>query len=256
MPVSEIRKRGWLPETEEIDELEHAVEDLLGLSDISEEPSFAFAARRSNPHQSISPQQMAWLAWVRRRASGQSVEVFDLQKLADTASELVHRIHDPTDLTQLESWFATCGVVLITELPLRSSKLDGVSMFRDDGRAVVGLTSRGDRMDGFIFTLLHECAHLLLGHLDDGAIQVDEDLDANDDFVGIEGDANRQAANWILPEDIVFPAERPTMAVVLDLARRYRVHPSFVIGRIQRQRRDWSIFRRSIPRVRPYLDLA
>jgi hypothetical protein len=45
------------------------------------------------------------------------------------------------------------------------------------------------------------------------------------------------------------------MAAVLELARRHRVHPSFVIGRIQRQRRDWSIFRRSIPRVRPYLDL-
>jgi HTH-type transcriptional regulator/antitoxin HigA len=199
---------------------------------------------------------MAWLAWVRRRASGQMVDVFDPQKLAVAASELVHRIHDPTDLAQLDSWFAACGVVLLTELPLRSSKLDGVSMFLDDGRPAIGLTSRGDRMDSFVFTLLHECAHLLLGHLSGGAIQVDEDLDANDDLTGIEADANRQAANWILPEDLALPIGRPTMAAVLDLARRHRVHPSFVIGRIQRQRRDWSIFRRSIPRVRPYLDLA
>jgi HTH-type transcriptional regulator/antitoxin HigA len=256
VPVSELRKRGWLPETEDIGELEHAVKDLLGLSDISEEPRFAFAARQSDPHQSISAQQMAWLAWVRRRASGQMVDVFDPQKLAVAASELVHRIHDPTDLAQLDSWFAACGVVLLTELPLRSSKLDGVSMFLDDGRPAIGLTSRGDRMDSFVFTLLHECAHLLLGHLSGGAIQVDEDLDANDDLTGIEADANRQAANWILPEDLALPIGRPTMAAVLDLARRHRVHPSFVIGRIQRQRRDWSIFRRSIPRVRPYLDLA
>lgn len=256
VPVSELRKRGWLPETEDINQLELAVKGLLGLSNISDEPSFAFAARRSNPDQSLSPQQMAWLAWVRRRASGQVVEAFDSKKLAETATELVHRIHDPTDLAQLESWLAACGVVLVTELPLRSSKLDGVSMLLDDGRPLVGLTSRGDRMDSFVFTLLHECAHLLLGHLGDGAIRVDEDLDTNDDLAGAEADANRQAADWILPEDIALPAERPTMAAVLDLARRHRVHPSFVIGRIQRKRRDWSIFRRSIPRVRPYLDLA
>jgi HTH-type transcriptional regulator/antitoxin HigA len=255
VPVTELRKRGWLPDTEDIDKLEDAVKDLLGLADINEEPTFAFAARRSNPDQTVSPQQVAWLGWVRRVASRRVVNTFDSQKLSTMAAELVHRIHDPTELGELEGWLAECGVVLVTELPLRSSKLDGVSMFLDDGRPTVGLTSRGDRMDSFVFTLLHECAHLLLGHLEGGGIRLDENLDANDDLAGAEADANRQAAAWILPEDLAVGEERPTMAAVLELARRHRVHPSFVIGRIQRQRRDWSIFRRSIPRVRPYLDL-
>jgi HTH-type transcriptional regulator / antitoxin HigA len=256
VPVAELRKRNWLPDTDDVNELEQAVKDLLGLADISEEPNFAFAARRSNPDQTFSAQQIAWLAWVRRLASHNVVESFDSEKLAATATQLVHRIHDPTDLGNLKDWLGECGVVLVTELPLRASKLDGVSMFLDDGRPAVGLTSRGDRMDSFVFTLLHECAHLLLGHLTDGGIRVDEELEGAGDLAGSEADANKQAADWILPNDIDIPLGRPSMSTVLELARRHRVHPSFVIGRIQRERKDWSILRRSIPRVRPYLDLA
>jgi HTH-type transcriptional regulator / antitoxin HigA len=56
VPVSELRKRGWLPETNDLDQLELAVLDLLGIDDLDKEPTFAVAARRSSTTISFSPQ--------------------------------------------------------------------------------------------------------------------------------------------------------------------------------------------------------
>ena len=256
VPVAELRRRGWLPDTSDLDELESAVKELLGIATLDATPSFAVAARRSNAEKSFTPQQTAWLARVRQIAQNREVRTFDLDAARQLAVGLVHRIHDPTDLADLEAWLADCGVILVNLLPLKSSKLDGASMRLDDGTPVIGLTSRGDRLDGYVFTLLHELAHICLGHLEALGVTTDEEIDLmGADDEGPEAEANRQAGAWILPEDLPLPAGRPTMASVLQIANRYRVHASFVIGRIQRAHDDWTILRRSIPRVRPFVSL-
>lgn len=202
----------------------------------------------------FTPQQTAWLSQFRRLASERRVTRFDARCASVLAADLVHRIHDPTELGLLEHWLADCGVVLITLLSLRSSKLDGAVMMLDDGTPAIGLTGRGDRLDGYVFTLLHELAHLLLGHLDTQGVRADEDLMSSTELTGLEADASRQASEWIFPEDPEIPEGRPPMSTVLQIAGRCRVHPSFVIGRVQWNRDDWGYLRRSIPRVRPYVE--
>ena len=83
----------------------------------------------------------------------------------------------------------------------------------------------------------------------------DEDIDKLAPLSDIEIAANEQAAAWIMPEDAEIPrGRRPTMASVLQFAGRYQIHPSFVIGRIQRAEDDYSLLRRSIAKVRPFVD--
>ena len=230
VPVAELRRRGWLPDTNNLDELEAGVKELLGIATLDATPSFAVAARRSNAEASFTSQQTAWLARVRQIAQDREVRDFDLAATQELASDLVHRIHDPTDLANLEVWFAHCGVILVNLLPLKSSKLDGASMRLDDGTPVIGLTSRGDRLDGYVFTLLHELAHICLGHLESLGVTTDEEIDLmGTDDQGPEAEANQQAGAWILPEDLALPAGRPTMTSVLQIANRYRVHASLVI---------------------------
>jgi HTH-type transcriptional regulator/antitoxin HigA len=255
VPVAELRQRGWLPETSNIEQLEDAVRQFLGTSDLDAGPSFAVAARRSNPNVVFTPQQTAWLARFRWVASGRKVARFDPDKMLALANDLAHRIHDPTDLYRLEEWLAECGVALVTLLPLKSSKLDGAVTMLDNGTPAVGLTSRGDRMDGYLFTLLHELAHLHLGHLGPDGVCTDEDLIGPTNLTGAEADANRQAADWIFTDTPDIPPGRPAMSVILQIAGRCRVHPSLVIGRVQRQHDDWAYLRRSIPRVRPYIEV-
>lgn len=256
VPVAELRKLGWLPDTNDLDKLEEGVTKLLKIASIDDEPELLVAARRSNGAEAFTPQQVAWLARVRQLAAAHTVKKYDATAVAELAAELVHRIHDPTDLRLLCGWLADCGVVLVNELPLRSSKLDGAVMMLDGGNPVVGLTTRGDRMDSYVFTLLHELAHLVLGHLGPDGIRIDEDLDAERNAVGSEAEANSQAARWILPEHFDRPAGRPTRAAVLQIASRHRVHASFVIGRLQHDLADYRLLLNSIPRVRPYLAIG
>jgi len=260
VPIAELRKRGWVPDTSDLDKLEPAVCDLLEVESLEDEPPFVVAAHRANPSEPFTPQQIAWLGRVRQLAR-QRVEKngalrYDPKATDELSAGLAHRIHDPTDLSRLTSWLAECGVSLITELPLRTSKLDGAVTRLDPDHPVIGLTSRGDRMDIYLFTLLHELAHLTLGHLDRVGTFVDENLDLQGDSSAIEAAVNDRAGEWILPHDLVLPSTRPTMVSVLQMANRYRVHSSLVIGRLQHQLEDWSLLRSAIPRVRPFIEIA
>src|SRR3954471_19231450 len=66
VPLSKAKARGWLPDTDDLDQLEAATGDLLELPNLDAQPSFAIAARRSNSKESVTPEQVAWLAHVRR----------------------------------------------------------------------------------------------------------------------------------------------------------------------------------------------
>ena len=62
---------------------------------------------------------------------------------------------------------ASKGIVLVTEEHLSGTYLDGAAMLTDDGRPVIGVTLRYDRLDNFWFVLLHELGHVFL-HLMSG----------------------------------------------------------------------------------------
>ena len=158
----------------------------------------------------------------------------------------------PAELDRLVGWFAEVGVILVIQTPLRGSKIDGAVFRRADSTPVIGLTLRGDRFDILVFTLLHEVAHLVKGHLDRDIV-VDVDLDRGESIEGIEGETNRLAATWIFPNGLTLEGPVST-ATILELAEAHKVHPSLVIGRLQHAGQlGWNRFRNHIPRVRPHL---
>lgn len=255
VPVRELQKRGWLPETSEVDELEVAVCGLLRIDDIGESPRLAIAARRSNGDDVYTPEQLAWIRRVELLGESRVSAKFNPHALAEMAAGLVRRIEGPYDLRCLGDWLAPCGVALVIELPLRNSKIDGIASVTT-GVPTIGLSTRGDRMDSFIFTLLHEIAHLVLGHLDGATIAVDEDLDPNGGSE-LELAANDQAARWTFPEPLVLPAGELPLRMLSDVAREQGVHVSFVIGHLQNSGQlDWKDYRRSIPKVRPFVKVG
>lgn len=252
VPVAELRRRGWLPDTDDLDQLEKQVCQLLGIELLDQQPQFAIAARRSNSHEGLTIEQIAWLGRVRSIAAQRTSVRFRRARLATLAAKLPRLLQDgPAEGAMLESWFAECGVILVVVEGLKGGKLDGAVSFLDDGRPVIGLTARGDRFDGLLFTLLHECAHLTLGHLVSGdPAWVDDNLtDQQTDPIEIA--ANAQAAEWLFPGG--FEIGSTNIASIVETASRYGVHPSVVIGRVQRDTGQWSLHRRHIPKVRAVL---
>lgn len=252
VPVRELRNRGWIENTDDLDDLEASVCSFLGMRTLDEEPFQAVAARRTNHDEVLSPEQTAWIARVRNKASNRSVSRYDPTASEQLAREIPRRLSDPVELRHLDSWLSDVGIAFVVELPLRSSKIDGASFWIGE-TPVVALSTRGNRFDGFVFTLLHEMAHLVRGHVTTDHVRVDVDLSHSETVEGIEAEASGIAAEWIFPDGLEVP-DNLNLSAILDMADRYEVHPSLVIGRLQwNQTLTWNQHRKHIPRVRGLL---
>ena len=141
------------------------------------------------------------------------------------------------------------GIPLVIERHLPKTYLDGVALRLGDGRPVIGLTLRYDRIDNFWFCLLHELAHVGR-HMDhDQGRSVRRRPHASQirwETGGPQGEA--QADEWA--EEALIPSmeweasavrDRPTTMAVLNLANALQVHPAIVAGRVRYERKNYRL---------------
>ena len=251
VPLAEIRSRGWISDTKDLNVIEAAVCELLEIASLDQSPSFAVAARRSNRQEQITQKQTAWLGRLRRIAEQQKADRFDTAALGSAASQLPRELRSgPDSLHNTTGILADCGVRLVYLEGLKGGKLDGAVTFIDEGMPVIGLTTRGDRFDSLLYTLLHECAHLTLGHIDETTSAILDDLSQKHADPS-ETEADEQAAEWLFPGGL--SPKIDTGSLIEDTAKHHSVHPSCVIGRLQYDNDQWSLMRRDIPKVRDVL---
>ena len=199
VPLTEIRSRGWIPDTKNLDATEAAVCELLEIASLEENPHFAVAARRSNRQELITQKQTAWLGQLRRIAEQQKADRFDITALKGAASRLPRELRSgPNSLHKTTGTLADCGVRLVFLEGLKGGKLDGAVTFIAEGMPVIGLTARGDRFDSLLYTLLHECAHLTLSHIDEAASSILDELSLEHADPS-ETEADEQASEWLFP---------------------------------------------------------
>ncbi|MEH2417932.1 ImmA/IrrE family metallo-endopeptidase [Nostoc sp.] len=87
---------------------------------------------------------------------------------------------------------ADLGVHFLIVPHLSKTYLDGAALYLNSN-PVIALTLRYDRIDSFWFTLMHELAHIVLGH--QGAYLDNLDaLEENDQ----ETEANEKASEWLI----------------------------------------------------------
>lgn len=240
LPLAKVRSQGWIPSTKDLGVIEAAVCELLEIPHLGEQPPFAYAARRSNTHEPITPEQTAWLGRVRKIAQTQQTPQYDAAGLESAAAHLPRAVRDgPSKMRRAVDLLAGCGVRLVFCKGLPGGKLAGAVTFLPDGVPVIGLTTRGDRFDSVVYTLLHECAHLTLGHIDpqSGPILDDENhATATEDER--EREANNQATRWLFPHGLNIAA---AIRDIDATAKRHAVHPSCVAGHIQHVADNWKM---------------
>ncbi|MCY4546856.1 MAG: ImmA/IrrE family metallo-endopeptidase [Defluviicoccus sp.] len=140
------------------------------------------------------------------------------------------------------------GISLVIERHLPKTYLDGVALRLGDGRPVIGLTLRYDRIDNFWFCLLHELAHVGR-HMDNdrGEAFVDDFT-----FRKLEGrredPRETQADEWaeeaLIPRSVWEASavrDRPTTMAVMNLANALQVHPAIVAGRVRYERKNYRL---------------
>jgi HTH-type transcriptional regulator/antitoxin HigA len=235
-PIAALRKRRILI-GRTLEELEQEVMDLYELKAIDDDPAFVLAARRSNDEDSLTPTQTAWVGCVRKVAKARSGEVgaYSNEALKELAARLPKLLSTPEAFRQLPELFNSVGVCLVYFEALPGARMDGCAFFLGD-MPVIGLSGRGKRLDKVLFTLMHEVAHLTLGHVTSEALLI-ETLDDEDDEDSEEKAANKLAGAWVLPHGLPSLPQRISRAWARQRAGELGIHPIVLIGRLQREER-------------------
>lgn len=243
LPVRQMIKRGWVQLPERALDLEGVVEQYLGMNPLDQQPVLSASFRHSTVKEPNTLGTLAWIKRVEHLANQASIPPFNRAALSTHVQELLACAEKAEDAAQIAPILASCGVCLTVVPHLDKTYLDGAACLYD-GRGVIALTLRYDRIDSFWFTLLHEVAHLLEedSHCYLDTLRSPGKDDANDNPGALSEEeklANRQARNWLIPSEALedfreevapnFDQER-----IEGFARAIGRHPGIVLGRLMR----------------------
>jgi HTH-type transcriptional regulator/antitoxin HigA len=259
-PVAELTRRGWIQGAGDTDELENQVCSFLDIRSPYDTPAMDARFRIS---ESRGPEDTAKVAWVKRveqLARQQPAGEFDPERLQSHIPKITALMQHVEDVARAPDAFRNLGVHFLIVPHLSHAYLDGAALWVD-GRPVIAVTLRYDRIDWFWFTVLHELAHILLDH----PTQLDSLFgDMGEDELGksqtAESEANEKANQWLLDPDeldgfIAMVSPYFSRAKIEAFAEKNRRHPGIVLGQLQhRQAVEYNHLRSLLVKVRPHLE--
>lgn len=230
-PIRLLQQRGLI-RGRTLNEQALEIKELYRIRNLDEEPAILVAARRSNPDEKVTSTQAAWVACARQKAALVEVRAFDRPKLEHLARTLTRTIVTPDDFAKIPSLFAEAGVRIVFLEAFPGSKMDGCSFLLDDGSPAIAVSGRGKRFDKVLFTILHETAHILLGHLNEQRQYIIDDQSAKP-TLGIEEPADVNAAAWAIPTPPQIVPDRINLGWITSVSQQQGVHPMVLIGHLQ-----------------------
>jgi HTH-type transcriptional regulator/antitoxin HigA len=256
-PIKEMEKRGWIKQSNNLNDIEREVRSFFNLNSLDDEPKINVCARQPFESNELTASQRAWVFRAAQLASVLNVRPFTttgfdkgLSHIRDLADSAEKAHHVPRLLAEL-------GVRLVVIEPLQKSPIDGAAFWLDgpSPSPVIVLSLRFDRIDAFWFTLAHELMHIRFGD----RRSLDSDLvgetrhPSNDE---IEARADRGAASFLVPAERLQSfvlRVRPyySKVKITQFAQRMRVHPGIVNGQLQHLNEvGWNANREMLENVR------
>jgi HTH-type transcriptional regulator/antitoxin HigA len=253
-PVKEMAERGWINLGDNaVPRKRNDVRDLLEpfFRPVLPEVSLPMAARQHIRGTSKMDEYavLAWRAKVLLCAmEEQSLPLYAKGLLSDDfMRELVKLSYLQEGPRLAREFLAKNGIHLIVLPHLPRTFMDGAAMFTSEGRPVVAVTLRYDRMDSFWFTLCHELGHVAFHLSDDQSNCFIDDLDLREKGKNSEEEeADRFAADSLVPPTIwaeLRSISRISTRKVREVASSLRVHPGIIAGRIQYEMKRYNSFR-------------
>jgi HTH-type transcriptional regulator / antitoxin HigA len=256
-PAREMIKRGWIKNLE-VDLLEQQLGRFFRAENDNSVAPLRHVAKKTNSGENPTPLQEAWLYRVMQIAEAMECKPYSSRKLADHALTLKGLMLNAEDIARVPAILADCGLRFVIVEGLPNAKIDGVCLWLDDARPVIGMTLRLDRIDNFWFVLWHELTHVMNK---DGQTEIIIDVDLNgDEETGTaqEREANRSAANRCVDAGdlISFCAKRNNFFSEKDIlyfAEMHRVHPGIVVGQIHHRTKRFNLLRKYLVKIREYV---
>lgn len=169
------------------------------------------------------------------------IGVFNLERMNELCAKVATELHlnGPNLIKRLKTLLSLYGIGLLRIDKVDRASIDGYSFFQN-GIPYIALTCRYDRIDNLAFTILHELAHITMGHTREGIPQLNIDHRSyNEDYNDvIEEQANRFASEMLIPSSIwQFAPAVPAIPAVIkskytNWAESKNLNPWIVLGRL------------------------
>lgn len=255
-PIREITKRSWIRKTSNLDELEREVCIFLGISSPNDPVLIPVSFRYSEVHEPDVNAQNAWIKRVEHLAESQAMTKFDINIFRESISDVLMYASDEHLLPKLPNVLSKLGIHFLIVPHLSRTFIDGAAITINEN-PIVALTLRYDRIDSFWFTLMHELAHIHLGHR--GIV-----IDNTEDGQGSssekdEHEANELARKWLINSGSLSQFIREiqphfSKAAIEEFAKENRRHPGIVLGQLQHKNIvGYQHLRALLVKVSPYL---
>lgn len=233
LPYNEMAKNNWVPATRKANERVVNLRkffEVVQLGLLQQGPLIPnVACRRLLLTEKGDYALIAWAQKARLDARAIKIKPIDLKSLAAAIPQIraMTRINPNEFCPKLSNLLADCGVAVVYLPHIGGSFLHGAT-FRDGNKVVVGLTVRGKDADKFWFSLFHELAHILQGHLSRANGTTDEDEKEADEF----------AEQTLLPKtQFEYFVERNKFGreEILRFAESVEIDAGIVVGRLQKE---------------------
>ena len=247
-PLREMAKRGWLKATDRglTGDVKGIVvrffEPLGGIECVP-----AFCRRTLVERSGKSMDKFALRVWIARvliRAKSMELPSYSDRTVdKEFMKQVAYLSLSEKGPLEAQKYLAEHGIALIVEPHLPRTHLDGAAMLSSDGRPIIGLTIRHDRIDNFWFNLIHELVHIWKHLKSSDAVFVD-DLDSDPGKDPREREADRLAGEILIPRRIWKRSDayrQRTPDAIQELALRIRIHPAIIAGRIRHDAKNYYI---------------
>lgn len=240
VPVRELKRRGWIPDVADTETLEKAVCRFLRIENIDDDCNISIAARKSASYDIDTAGQVAWYCRARELAEHVTAARYSKGSLDPGIADLLALAGYPEDARGVPKVLADIGIRLVVVERLQRTKVDGAAFWLDPLSPVIALSVRYDRIDNFWFTLMHELVHVK--HRDASPVDVDLlSTQADENLPEIERRANREAANYLIPEEklesfILRAKPLYYQKRVVQFAQARGIHPGVVVGQLQNRK--------------------
>jgi HTH-type transcriptional regulator / antitoxin HigA len=266
LPVSEMIKRGWLPDVQNVRDVPRVEASLMKFfraSSLDEIEVLQHSPKKTQVFgkDEIPAPQLAWLYRVQEIAREMLVARYSQAAGRSAVDKLRNLLSAAEEARKVPRILAEAGIRYVIVESLPSAKIDGVCFWLNDTSPVIGMSMRYDRIDNFWFVLRHEMEHVLCNHgKADVAFMFDVELEGENAGTGpnvIEEErvANEAAANFCVPRELMerfiarkspFFAERD----ILGFSRTLQIHPGLVAGQLQHLTGRFDRFRNHLVKIR------
>ena len=168
-------------------------------------------------------------------------EEYDEQKLMNNIEKIKDCMFLEINeaIKKLKELFAECGVVFQVVKNFAGAPVQGF-IRKNDNKIILSMTIRRAFADEFWFTLFHEIGHLL-----NGDIAGNQFIDYADSKSNMEEKADEFASNALINEEEYrkfVESGNLTEEKIRKFSKEQNVKPFIVVGRIQRDQKDYKLF--------------